>query len=505
MIHHLKRLKYLGLAAISALAGALHAKQPNMLIVLVDDHAFETISVYDSYLKDYAQTPHIDRIAHEGMRFDNMTTATSICSPSRASILTGQYGHINGVRTNSHGIHDHAPHYPEELRKAGYQTWLVGKWHIESEPKGYEKFLIVNGQGKYTNPSFKGVDGDQVYEKYTHQLPGYSTDVYTDVALNWLDKRDKDRPFLLSLQFKAPHFPYESADRYKHLFKDEDIPEPPSLYEDIAASGSVLKQTMIKTDRHLSLGDGETYYDKAKKGKGGPKLNPHDPDDQKDRHRVSYQHLAKKYLRCIRGNDDNIRRLFEYLEKENLLDDTVIVYMSDQGYWLGQHGFFDKRLILESSMRTPFLIRYPELIKPGSINTDLCELVDIAPTLLDLAGAPIPEAMQGRSMVPVLKGETPDDWRDAQWYAYWSGPSHHGIRTERYTYFHVPNHSPELYDRQTDPEQLRNLANNPEYKTIIAQLEGKLKQTQQKVLMEDSGLPGNGKIKGGKKKKKKSH
>lgn len=460
--------------------------QPNMVVILVDDHAFEAISAYGAYLKDYARTPSIDRIANEGMRFDGFSCNNSICSPSRASILTGQYSHKNGVQQLNGTINVDSPQYPDLLQKAGYQTWLVGKWHLHSAPLGYEKHMTVKGQGKYFNPKFTGTEG-------TWERTGYATDVYTDVAMEWLKNRDRNKPFLLSLQFKAPHHDYGHAERYDDLFSGIDIPEPPTLYEDVRNSNSNLKKDFLKNSKfHMVQGSDNTGYyhrhlDDAEPDAMGEIKN----DSNKEKIRVAYQHQIHKYIRCIAGNDDNVKRVLDYLDDEGIAENTIVVYTSDQGYWLGQHGFYDKRLILETSMRMPFLIRYPKLIKPGSTNNELCMNVDIAPTLLELAGVEIPKSMQGQSMVPILKGsKTPKNWRKAQFYNYWRAPFHYGIRTKRFTYVKVKDHDAELFDNKLDPNQCNNVASDSKYKKTIARLEAEL-QNQIKVIgIKSEELPG---------------
>ena len=463
--------------------------RPNIVVVFADDHALEAISAYGTYLEDFAKTPAIDRLAHEGMRFDNFACGNSICSPSRATLLTGQYSHKNGVRGLNGTINESSPQYPVELQRAGYQTWLVGKWHLKNTPTGYDKYMVVKGQGSYFDPTFNGSEG-------TWKREGYSTDVYTDIAMDWLKSRERDRPFLLCLQFKAPHHDYGHAERYDELLADVPVPEPPTLYEDVRNSDSNLKrQFLARTKFHMlhagSSKGGGSYYFRHLEDAAPNQMWEHDPESDRDKIRVAYQHQIHKYIRCVTGNDDNLKRVLDYLDAENLAENTVVIYTADQGYWLGQHGFYDKRLILDVSMLMPFLIRYPKLIKPGSVNDELCMNVDIAPTLLDLAGVRTPETMQGRSMKPLLSETTPSDWRRSQFYTYWGGPPHYGVRTKRYTYFRLPGYSAELFDRRTDPEQRHNVASRPEYEDVVARLETELQRQIREVDISDSELPGS--------------
>jgi arylsulfatase A-like enzyme len=454
--------------------GHAQTQRPNIVVVLADDHAFEAISCYGTYLKDHAKTPTIDRLAAEGMRFDEFVCGISICSPSRAAILTGQYGHRNGVTGLGGAINDDSPQYPLELQKAGYETFLVGKWHLKSQPKGYGKHMVVKGQGKYFDPTFSGSEG-------TWQRQGYSTDVYTDIALDWLRERDKSKPFLMCLQFKAPHHDYGHAERYSDLLAGATIPEPPSLYEDVRKSDSKLKTEFLNRTKFHMLYSGSNskqkgksdsnYYTRHLKDPAPNEMWKHDAASDRDRIRVAYQHMIHKYIRCATGNDDNLKRVLNYLDEEKIAQNTVVIYTSDQGYWLGQHGFYDKRLILETSIRMPFVIRYPKLIRPGTVSEDLCANVDIAPTLLELADVEVPAAMQGRSMTPILRGEALDDWRTSQFYTYWGGPNHYGVRTHRYTYTKVATSaagtSIELFDRERDPHQTHNVAGDPSYKDVL--------------------------------------
>ena len=282
------------------------------------------------------------------------------------------------------------------------------------------------------------------------------------------------------------------------MLADVAVPEPPTLYEDVRNSNSNIKRDFLRMTKFHMLhasgqdGAGGTYYTRHLHDKAPNQMWKHDASSDKDKIRVAYQHMMHKYIRCIAGNDDNLKRVLDYLDFEKLTDDTVVIYTSDQGYWLGQHGFYDKRLILETSMRMPLLIRYPKRIKPGSVNDDLCSNVDLAPTLLELAGVETPRAMQGRSMVPLLAGESPADWRKSQFYTYWGAPKHYGIRTDRFTYVKVQGHPTELFDRLNDPDQLNNVAGDPEHQQAIAELEQELQRQIQAVDISPSQLPGDG-------------
>ncbi|MGI9458191.1 MAG: sulfatase family protein [Aeoliella sp.] len=501
-INHQLPQTLLSLFVILLCANALDADEhertkPNIVVVLADDHAFEAISAYGTYLKDFAKTPAIDRLGREGVRLDNFVCCNSICSPSRASILTGQYSHKNGVRGLGGKINEDSPQYPVELQKAGYQTWLVGKWHLGSKPKGYQKHMVVKGQGKYFNPAFNGTEG-------TWKREGYSTDVYTDIAMDWLGKRDREKPFLLCLQFKAPHHDYGHAKRYDELLADVTVAEPPTLYEDVGNSDSNLKRDFLALTKFHMLysggkrGDGGNYYLRHLNDQAPDAMWEHDANSDKDKIRVAYQHMIHKYIRCATGNDDNLKRVLDYLDAEGIADDTIVIYTSDQGYWLGQHGFYDKRLILETSMRMPFLMRFPRAIQPGTVNHDLYTNVDIAPTLLELAGVPIPKTMQGTSMRSLLKADAPVPERKSQFYTYWGAPPHYGIRTKRYTYLHLKGRPEELFDRRTDPDQSHNIAADPANESLIKRLEKELQKQIKDVDIAPEELPGfaNKKTKG---------
>lgn len=462
-------------------SNAAEPSKPNIIFIMADDHASEAISCYGSWLKDYAKTPNLDRIAAEGMRFNNVCCNNSICGPSRASIVTGQYSHKNDVPLLHPAIINSAsPLYPLELKKAGYQTAIVGKWHIDTPAAGiYEYSSVTKGQGSYFDPVFL-VNG--VEEK---PVTGYSSDVYTDRSLKWLDRRDKSKPFLLCLQFKACHGPYDYPERKDSLFKGVRFPEPATLHEDLSQADS-----FIKSQHQQQLDGNKSYYQHASKNKKSP-LQPHDSNDPEARRSAAYQHLMLRYLRCGSALDDNVGRVLKYLDEKGLAENTIVVYTSDQGYNLGQHGLYDKRLILDPSLKMPFLVRYPKGIKAGQVNDEMCSNVDFAPTFLDYAGVAIPTAMQGRSMRPLLEGKTPQDWPDAAFYNYAGDhPCHYGLRTKKYTLGFVLKKGWELYDNEKDPDQTRNLAKDPEYASELKELERKFAKMAVKLDVQKVHLSG---------------
>ncbi|MDP6035819.1 MAG: sulfatase-like hydrolase/transferase, partial [Verrucomicrobiota bacterium] len=330
-----------------AIAGSVLA-QPNILFIMSDDHASEAIGAYGSWLKKYCSTPTIDRLAAEGMRFTNVCCNNSICSPSRATILTGQYSHKNGVPSLNGAINENSPQVAAQLQKAGYQTAIFGKWHLTSQPKGFDTYKVTRGQGSWFDPVFFTKTG-QWYgkKKKRDRVPGekhegYCSDVYTDQALQWLKARDAKKPFCMMLHFKAPHHSYEYPERWKDYLKDTLIPEPPSLHEDVEKTSPLLKgvHTWHMVDKNGYFGRHEMDEE--------PPMWPHD-GSIRSKTSAAYQHMIHKYLRAVGAVDDNIKRVIDYLEKERIKDDTLIIYTSDQGYWLGQHGLYDKRLILEGS------------------------------------------------------------------------------------------------------------------------------------------------------------
>jgi arylsulfatase A-like enzyme len=496
-------------ANLCALHGRVAAQDrpttpPNILFIFSDDHASQAISAYGSKI---AHTPDIDRIAGEGIRFDRCLVTNSICAPARAVILTGKYSHLNGQETNRDTFDGAQQTAPKLLRKAGYQTAIVGKWHLKSEPTGFDHYQVLIGQGSYYNPVFR-TNGEQV--KHT----GYTTDIIADESIAWLKRRDKDKPFFLMCQHKATHGRWEPALRHLHLLEDAKIPEPPTLFDDYAGRGPAAKQHAMGIADHI--GDHRLML------KYSSKFTPDQfkifddyfrPKNEaflkaklvgKERTRWHYQRYIKNYLRCVAGLDESIGVVLDYLDESGLAKNTVVIYSSDQGFYLGEHGWFDKRWIYEESLRTPLVVRWPGEIEPGSTNDDIVSNLDFAETFLDIAGVATPEEMQGSSLVPLLQGQTPIRWRDSFYYHYYESgghgvPAHYGVTDDRYklVHFYEPNlNSWELYDRKHDPQEMNSVYDSPEYADIVNRLTVELKRLQRVHLLRQrrtdfSPLPSN--------------
>jgi arylsulfatase A-like enzyme len=477
-------------------ATAQEQKRPNILFILSDDHAYQAIGAYGHELN---QTPNIDRIARGGMRFDRCLVTNSICGPSRAVILTGKYSHLNGFYNNTNSRFDGSQAtFPKLLQRAGYQTAIVGKWHLVSDPTGFEYWEILPGQGQYYNPPMIR-NGRQVKHE------GYTTDVITARALGWLKHRDADQPFLLMCHHKAPHREWEPNTKYLAEY-DRDYPEPDTLFDDYAGRGAAEKgqdmtiaQTMNDTDLKLTPpGDltaeqrkaWDAYYEPRNEAFRGAK-----PQDR-DLMRWKYQRYMHDYLACIASVDESVGRLLDYLEQAGLAENTIVVYSSDQGFYLGEHGWFDKRWIFEESLRTPLLVRWPGVVEPGSVNDDLVSNLDFAETFLEAAGVAVPDEMHGRSLVPILRGKTPDDWRKSFYYHYYEYPGphdvrrHYGVVTDRYklVHFYEPDVDYwELFDRQSDPRELKSIyGRSAEFQ---AQLEKELARLRKELKLPEHDPP----------------
>ena len=448
--------------ALSAAPG----RRPNILYIMSDDHASHAISAYGSKIN---KTPNIDRVARGGMRLNNVFCTNSICTPSRGAILTGQYSHITGVKTLADPLDGARQNVAKLLQAGGYRTAIFGKWHLHNDPTGFDDWRILPGQGLYHDPVFieKGAK-----KKY----PGYVTDLITDFTLDWLKGRDKAKPFFLCCHHKAPHRAWQPDAKHARMYEDVTIPEPDNLYDDYSNRSKGAFNARMRVGEHMTKTDVKTDLPPDLKGNALRKW--------------AYQLYIKDYLRCVASVDDNVGRLLDYLDSEKLAEDTIVIYTSDQGFFLGDHGWYDKRFMYEESLRMPFLIRYPRAIKPGSVNSDMVLNVDFAPMFLDYAGLKIPPDMQGRSFRGVVEGRTPRDWRTSMYYRYWMHlsdhyvPAHYGVRTMRYKliYYYgkalgasnaidTPTEPEwELFDLEKDPREMRSVYDDPAYQPVVKEL-----------------------------------
>lgn len=458
--------------------------RPNIIFIMADDHGAQAISAYGHGLN---HTPHIDRLATEGMRFDNCFCTNSICAPSRAVILTGKFSHLNGLTTNWTTFDGTQLTFPKLLQHAGYQTAIIGKWHLRSDPTGFDYSDILIGQGPYYNPKMIR-NGERV------QRTGYTTDIITDLAIDWLaNDRDPNKPFMLMCHHKAPHRNWQPNAQYLHEFDGTDIPEPPTLFDDWSGRASPSKHQEMTIAEYITPNDlkliPQRDLNTAQRAPWDVAYGPKNAAfaaanlSGRDLVRWKYQRFAKDYLRCIQSVDDNIGRLLDYLDRSGLADNTIVIYTSDQGWFLGEHGWFDKRWMYEESLRMPLLVRWPKHIPAGSVNRDLCQNLDFAETFLDAAGVPAPSEMQGRSLLPLMEGRTPADWRDAIYYHYYEFPAehevarHYGVRTARYKliYFYQTDEW-ELYDLQKDADEMQSVYADPAYADVVADLKQHLAQ-----------------------------
>ena len=483
--------------------------RPNILFIMSDDHAYQAISAYGSEL---INTPNIDRLADEGIRFNNACVTNSICAPSRATILTGKHTHIHGKIDNLMPFGTTQVTFPQLFQKAGYQTAMFGKLHFGNNPKGIDEFMILPGQGHYINPRFLTSHGDTL-------IKGYVTDIITDMTLNWLDrKRDPQKPFMLMYLHKAPHRPWWPSPEKFAEFRNKKFPEPKSLFDDYANRGTAAATAEMNLLRHMMYSHDskirpetleemggvdpavEEYpngfygpYDRAdadQKALYDPILDSINEEfrslwpemDDEEKMRWKYQRYMQDYLATISSVDDNVGKVLDYLDENGLYENTIVVYTSDQGFYLGEHGWFDKRFIYDESFKTPLLIRWPNRIKPGTTREEMVQNLDFAQTFLEAAGITAPEDMQGESLMPLLTGRDSLWSRDAVYYHYYEYPSvhmvkrHYGIVTEDFKliHFYYDIDEWELYDRNQDPEEMRNLYQDPAYANVVRELTLKL-------------------------------
>lgn len=464
-------------------------EKPNILFILSDDHTSKAWGIYGGELEDYVQNANIKRLAAEGTVLNNAFCTNSICTPSRGSILTGQYSHVNQVYTLNEPLPKGHPNIAKTLSKNGYQTAVIGKWHLVGQPEGFDYFNVLPGQGRYWNPILKTKEdwADGYDASAGKEYKGFSTDVITDLTIQHLEKRDTAKPFLMFCNFKATHEPFDYPERYNDLYQDMDIPEPESLFD---FSPETTGRTFIG-QKLEKLGQ---RWDNATKDPENwwttyPGL-PYSLDglDSIQKRKKIHQKLVKDFMRCGAAIDDNIGKLLDYLEYEGIADNTIVVYTADQGYFLGEHGFFDKRMIYEESLRMPFVIRYPKKIKGGQRIDDIILNIDFAALIADYAGVETPDYIQGRSFRKNLEGQTPTDWRKQLYYRYWlhhpERPAHFGIRNERYklAFFYgqdldkkgtsktTTEPAWEFYDLQEDPKELHNAIEEEQYISIIQEM-----------------------------------
>ncbi len=437
------------------------ANRPNIIFIMSDDHASHALSCYGSKIN---KTPNLDRLAKEGMLFNNCFCTNSICAPSRAVILTGKYSHINGKidNTKENPFDGSQQTFPKLLQKAGYETAMIGKWHLRTDPTGFDYWNVLPGQGKYHNPAFIEMGQKKKYQ-------GYVTDLITDFALDWLKKRKMDKPFCLMYHHKAPHRNWQPDEKFGNLYENIDVPVPDTFDDDYNTRTDAAKEQDMTIERTLRV-------------PGDTKIRPPAHLKGKALKHWKYQRYIKDYLRTVASVDYNVGRFLDYLDESGLAKDTLVVYTSDQGFFLGDHGWFDKRFIYEESLRMPLLVRYPKKIKPGSVNNDIVLNLDFAPTFLDLTAAGIPPDIQGRSILPLLTGKKPADWRTSMYYHYYEYPGahsvkrHYGIRTRRYKliHFYYDIDAWELYDLEKDPNELNNVYDHLGYTKVVRKLKAEL-------------------------------
>ncbi len=480
---------------VSDLSAAESASRPNILFVFSDDHAPHAIGAYDGWLKSVDPTPNIDQLAKQGMLFRNSFCTNSICGPSRAVIQTGKHSHKNGFMNNGNTFDWNQQTFPKLLQQVGYTTAIYGKSHLKGNPQGFDDWQVLPGQGLYYNPDLITPEGRK-------QVQGHCTDIVTDLAVRWLKEgRDSSKPFMLMVQHKAPHRNWMPAPRHLDLYEDIDLPEPATLFDRWEDNAPPARFQELEIDRHMHLQfdlfvdllpsfDGQSVKGRVDKSAWanmkrmtesqmkawrdayGPRDAAFHAADLKgkDLVRWKYQRYAKNYLRCIRGVDESVGTLMSTLEELGLSENTVVIYSSDQGFYVGDHGWYDKRWMYEESLKMPLIVKWPGVTEENSVDHHLVQNLDYAQTFLEMAGAKQPSDMQGQSLVPLLRGEDPAQWRDSIYYHYYEYPSvhmvprHNGVRGNRYKLMHFYEFDEwEFYDLETDPDELHNLYEDPNY------------------------------------------
>ena len=500
---------------------ALAADRPNIVFIFSDDHAVDAISAYSGGRLNH--TPNIDRLAKEGMLFENSFCANSICGPSRACILTGKHSHQNGFLSNENARFDGSQMtFPKLMQKAGYQTALMGKWHLNSNPTGFDKWEILPGQGSYYNPNFIQMDGT------SKRRPGYCSDIITDLSLDWLEERDQEKPFLLMCQHKAPHRNWAPPARHLTLFDGKDLPVPESLFDSLKDRSPLLQEHQMGIAKHMYWGhdmkfhgkgqfpdsflDGipnreyermtsaqKTLWDAAYEPKNQAFIEAMQNGKMTEAAivRWKYQRYIKDYLRTVQAMDDGIGRVLDYLDANGLAENTIVMYSSDQGFYLGEHGWYDKRWMFEESFKMPFLIRWPESVQAGTKSRALIQNIDYAPTFLEMAGADVPEEIQGESFVPVLKnrGYAPPKWRESLYYAYYGERTHHvaahdGVRTMRHKLMYFPRtKETQLFDLVRDPHEMKSVHADPEYAAVLRDMQDRYASMHKQYGVNSAAIP----------------
>ena len=455
--------------------GSSSIERPNIIFIMSDDHASHAISAYGSRL---IKTPNIDRLANEGMKLENCFVTNSICTPSRAVILTGKYSHINGVPVFNH-IDNTQPLLSKYLQEAGYYTGMVGKWHLggnnparpdDGKPAGFDYWNILPGQGAYFDPVM-------IENGKRKTIQGYTTDIITDLAMDFIKNRPQDKPFFLMYHHKAPHRNWQPDEKHRKQYENVTLPEPATFNDDYSGKSDAPRQATMRIDRDLTDKD--------------LKMPPPAGLTAQELKKWKYQRYMRDYLACVASVDDNVGRLLDWLDKNNLSKNTIVIYTSDQGFFLGDHNFYDKRFMYEESLRMPFMIRWPQRIKAGSVSRSMILNVDFAPMMLDAAGLKVPQDMQGRSFLPILEGRRPANWRTSMYYRYYhpgdhNVAAHYGVRTERYKliYFNKLDQW-ELYDLKKDPQEMHNVYSDPGYKRILLDLKKELQRLKKEVKDDD--------------------
>jgi len=493
----------------------VRSKPLNIVYIMSDDHAVQAVSAYGHPVSQLAPTPNIDRIANEGMLFRNSFVTNSLCAPSRATMLTGKYGHVNGLYRNGQRFNGYQPTWPRLLKEAGYQTALIGKWHLDRTPDGmqFDHYKIFNDQGEYYNPDIITEDGTTRYE-------GYASDLVTQFSLEWLkDQRDPDRPFAILVHHKAPHRNWMPAPRHTTQYADVKFPVPDNYFDGYEGRQAAAEQEMnIYRDMYeghdlkmtVAAGSSELRYDPWKDhfGRMTPEqraewdaayqarndaMNNADMDER-EMALWKYQRYLREYLGTISAVDDSVGEILDYLDEAGLADSTLVVYASDQGFYLGEHGWFDKRFMYEESLRTPLMARLPGRIAPGSATDDMIMNVDYAPTFLELAGLPVPDDIQGLSLVDVMTGQSEEPIRESIYYHYYEYPGfhavkkHYGVRDERYKLIHFYDDIDawEFYDLETDPGEMHNRIDDPAAQSKISEMRNELQRLRKHYRVPDS-------------------